>query len=356
MKNSNKKLIKLIAILLVVALIIFKVVSGYLQASIPNPVVLQGQIEAKEISIASKISGRIDEIYIKENQKITKGMEILHFDSPEIVAKVAQAEAVRDAASAIADKAEAGTRKQQIQMAFEQMQRAKVGLDVSSKSWKRVSTLAKEGLLSRQKADEVQAKYLSAKKQYETAKAQYEMAKEGARQEDINAAKAKARQGQAVVNEAMVAEKETTLTSPVAGEVAEIIPNVGEIVSKGVPVVILVDLNEQRLELNVREDYLKYFAIGNTFQGVVPALDNKKVTFKVYASSVLPDFATWRPTRTDQGFDMRTFLVKSQPLQPIQGMRPGMSVLVDLSIGTNKDTNSNGDKKTNNDNNEAKVK
>ncbi len=185
-----KKLLKIILILVIIGLILFKVISGYLQATAPQPVVLQGQLEAHEINIASKISGRIDEIYIKENDTISKGTPILHIDSPEIAAKVAQAKAVRDAAGAIADKAQAGTRKQKIQMAFEQMQRAraKVGMDVTSKSWKRVSTLAKEGLLSRQKADEVQAKYLSAKKQYEMAKSQYEMAQEGARQEDIAAA------------------------------------------------------------------------------------------------------------------------------------------------------------------------
>ncbi len=325
-----KKLIKLLLILIILGGIVFVIVQGYLTATAPQPVVLQGQMEAHEINIASKISGRIDEIYIKENDTIKKGTPILHLDSPEIAAKVAQATAVRDAASAVADKAQAGTRKQKIQMAFEQMQHAKVGFDVMNKTWQRINTLAKEGLLSRQKADEAYAKYLSSKKQYDMAQAQYEMAQEGARKEDITAAKAKARQGQAVVDEAMVAEKETTLDSPVAGEVTEIIPNVGEIIAQGVPVVIVVDLQDQRLELNVREDYLSHFAIGQTFTGTLPALNNKAVTFKVYASSVLPDFATWRPTRTDDGFDMKTFLVKAHPETPIDGMRPGMSVLVEL--------------------------
>ncbi len=237
---------------------------------------------------------------------------------------------MRDAASAVASKAQAGARKQEIEMAFQQMQRAKAGLDVMQKTWKRVRTLAKEGLLSQQKADEAKAKYLSSQKVYRAAQAQYNMAKEGARKEDISAAKAKARQGQAVVAEAKVAEQETNLNSPVAGEVAEIMPKAGEIIAKGVPIVTIVNLQDQRLELNVREDYLKYFAIGHTFQGSIPALNNRQVIFKVYASAVLPDFATWRPTRTDEGFDMRTFLVKSRPVEPIEGMRPGISVLVQL--------------------------
>ncbi|PID63357.1 MAG: hypothetical protein CR974_02095 [Gammaproteobacteria bacterium] len=325
-----KKAIRAILALAILAVIVLKVLEGYEEASRPQPVVLQGQLEVHEINVASKISGRIGEIYLKEGDKIQRGTRILRLDSPEVAAKVEQATAVRDAAGAIAEKAEAGARKQQVTMAYEQMQRAKVGLDVTRKTWKRVNTLAKEGLLSRQKADEVQAKYQSAQKQYDTAKAQYDMAKEGARKEDIAAAKAKARQGQAVLNEALVAQQETHLDSPVAGEVAEIIPTAGEIIAKGVPVITVVDLQDQRLELNVREDYLKYFALKKSFIGYVPALDNRAVKFTVYASAVLPDFATWRPTRTDQGFDMRTFLVKSRPDKPIADMRPGMSVLVTL--------------------------
>ncbi|MDP8184674.1 HlyD family secretion protein [Phocoenobacter skyensis] len=333
MKENTKKALKPILGLVILGLVIVFIICGYLKVSEPEPVVLQGQMEAHEVNIASKISGRIDKIYIQEGDKITKGSPILHFDSPEIAAKVAQAEAVRDAASSVANKAESGARTQEKEMAFKQMQRAKAGLDVMKKTWKRVKTLAKEGLLSQQKADEVKAKYLSSQKLYEIAKAQYEMAQEGARKEDISAAKAKARQGQAVFDEALVAKDETQLKSPVDGEVAEIVPNVGEIIAKGVPVVTVVNLQDQRLELNVREDYLKHFAINQTFEGVIPALDNLKVTFKVYASSVLPDFATWRPTRTDQGFDMRTFLVKSHPEKPIEKMRPGMSVLVELPRG-----------------------
>ncbi|MBR0574259.1 MULTISPECIES: HlyD family secretion protein [Pasteurellaceae] len=333
MKENTKKALKPILGLVILGLVIVFIICGYLKVSEPEPVVLQGQMEAHEVNIASKISGRIDKIYIQEGDKITKGSPILHFDSPEIAAKVAQAEAVRDAASSVANKAEAGARTQEKEMAFKQMQRAKAGLDVMNKTWKRVNTLTKEGLLSQQKADEVKAKYLSSQKLYEIAKAQYEMAQEGARKEDISAAKAKARQGQAVFDEALVAKDEMQLKSPVDGEIAEIIPNVGEIIAKGVPVVTVVNLQEQRLELNVREDYLKYFAINQTFEGTIPALDNLKVTFKVYASSVLPDFATWRPTRTDQGFDMRTFLVKSHPEKPIEKMRPGMSVLVELPRG-----------------------
>jgi len=80
--------------------------------------------------------------------------------------------------------------------------------------------------------------------------------------------------------------------------------------------------------LNVREDRLKRFAVGSEFDATLPALGSQTVRFKVYANSVLPDFATWRATRAGQGFDVRTFEVRARPLTAVPGARPGMSVLV----------------------------
>lgn len=197
---------------------------GFREATLPQPVVLQGQLEAQSTNIASKISGRVAEVFVTEGDQLVVNSPILRMDTPEIDAKVAQAKAARDATEAIAKKAEAGARPQEIQMAYEQMMRAKAGLEVAQKTYQRVHTLANEGLLSRQKNDEANAQYQSAQRQYETARAQYEMAKEGARKEDIAAAQAQARQGQAVVEEAMIAEDEGTLKSPVAGEVSAVMP------------------------------------------------------------------------------------------------------------------------------------
>ena len=93
----------------------------------------------------------------------------------------------------------------------------------------------------------------------------------------------------------------------------------------------MVDLNDQWVVLNVREDQLAHFAIGAQFQGRIPALkDAGPITFKVYASALLPDFATWRTTRSDQGFDVRSFEIKARPSTPVAGARPGMSVIVEL--------------------------
>lgn len=327
MNPTSKKLLAALLALAVVAAIGY----GLWRAAQPAAVVLQGQMEARETDVAPKVAGRIGQVLVTEGQQLQPGAALIRMDSPEIAAKVAQAQAASDAANAVAQKAEHGARPQEVEMARATWQRAQAAADLAYKTWQRVDRLASEGLVAAQKRDEARANWTTSRDQATAAKAQYDMAQSGARAEDRAAANAQARQVGAVVAEAEVAKAESELKSPVGGEVAKVIAKVGEIAPQGVPVVTLVDLSDQWVVLNVREDYLARFGIGAEFAGSIPALKGaEQVTFKVYASTVLPDFATWRSTRSDQGFDMRTFEIKARPLQPVPGARPGMSVLVPL--------------------------
>jgi HlyD family secretion protein len=294
----------------------------------PAPEQLQGMMEARETDIAPKLTGRIAELLVQEGQRIEKGTLILRIDSPEVAAKMTQASNAAAAASAVAQKAMKGARPEEIRMAQANFERAQVGAELARKSFERVEGLYKEGLVAAQKRDEAEANWRASQGLANAARAQADMALAGARSEDQAAAIAQAAQVAGAVQEVEAARAETELKSPVAGEVARLLAKVGELSPAGVPVVTIVDLNDQWLLLNVREDQLQRFAIGQQFDATLPALANQAVRFKVVASQALPDFATWRATRSNQGYDLRTFEVKAQPLKPIAGARPGMSVLV----------------------------
>ena len=207
-------------------------------------------------------------------------------------------------------------------------QRAQTAAELAETSFQRVEGLAREGLIATQKRDEADANRKASRDQALAAKAQYDMARAGARPEDQAAAAAQARQVAGVVAEVQAAQAETELKSPVAGEVAKVLARVGELSPQGVAVVSVVDLSDQWVVLNVREDRLQRFAVGTEFDATLPALGAQTVRFKVYANSALPDFATWRATRAGQGFDVRTFEVRARPVTALPGARPGMSVLV----------------------------
>ena len=83
--------------------------------------------------------------------------------------------------------------------------------------------------------------------------------------------------------------------------------------------------------LNVREDLMPRFRMGGTFRADVPALDRRGVVFRVYYISPLGSYATWRSTKQAGSYDLRTFELKARPEPAVEGLRPGMSVLVNLS-------------------------
>lgn len=301
---------------------------GFWRAAQPAPVSFQGQMEARETDVAPKITARIAEVLVREGDKVQPGTPLLRLDSPEVAAKLAQATAAQQAAQAVASKAAHGVRPQEIEMARLNWQRAQAAAELAEKSFRRVEGLARDGLVAAQKRDEAEANHKAARDQALAARAQYDLARAGAREEDKTAAAAQARQVAGVVAEVQAAQAETSLPSPVAGEVAKVLARPGELSPQGVAVVTVVDLQDQWVVLNVREDQLARFAIGSEFEATLPALAGRTVRFKVYMSSVLPDFATWRATRAGQGFDVRTFEVRARPLAPVDGARPGMSVLV----------------------------
>ncbi len=328
MSTRTKQLIALAAALLLLALLAW----GFWRATRPAPEVFQGQMEARETDVAGKVTARVAEVLVKEGDAVQAGTLLVRLDSPEVRAKLAQATAAQQAAQAVADKAAGGARPQEVEMARLQWQRAETAAELARTSLRRVEGLAREGLIAAQKRDEAEANWKASRDAAAAARAQYDLARTGARSEDKAAASAQARQVAGVLAEAEAARAETELRSPVAGEVARVLAKVGELAPQGVAVATIVDLADQWAVLNVREDRLARFAVGQEFDATLPALGPGgagRVRFKVYYSAPLPDFATWRATRGGAGFDVRTFEVRARPLHPIAGARPGMSVLVE---------------------------
>lgn len=303
--------------------------AGLWKAQEPVAEVFQGQMEVQEVDVAAKVSARIAEIMVKEGDVIAVGAPLIRLDSPEVAAKLTQATAAQEAAQAVSAKAQRGARPQEVEMARLNWQRAQAAADLAQTSLKRIEGLAKDGLIAAQKRDEAEANFKAARDQALAAQAQYEMARDGARLEDKQAAAAQARQLAGVVAEVQAAKAETELKSPVAGEVVKVLGREGEISPQGVPVVTIANMADQWVVLNVREDRLDKFAVGKEFEAKLPALKGAKMRFKVYRNAAMPDFATWRATRSDQGFDIKTFEVRARPVQLIEGVRPGMSVLVE---------------------------
>ena len=321
-QNSNM----LLAFLTLTGVIAIVAVVGFFMLR-KGPEIVQGQAEVTEYRVSSKVPGRILEFRVKEGQSVQAGDTLAILEAPDVLAKLEQARAAEAAAQAQNEKALKGARHEQVQAAFEMWQKAKAGLEIAEKSYKRVKNLADQGVMSAQKLDEVTAQRDAAIATEKAAKAQYDMAKNGAEREDKAAAAALVDRAKGAVAEVESYIKETYLIAQTAGEVSEIFPKVGELVGTGAPIMNIAILDDMWVTFNVREDLLQGLTMGTEFEAFVPALD-KNISLKVNYMKDLGTYAAWKATKTTGQFDLKTFEVKALPQEKVEGLRPGMSVIL----------------------------
>ncbi len=314
----------IIGIVLAVAVVVVAVVltGRYLQRR--TPLLIQGTVECTTYKASSKVPGRIESMKVREGERVTKGQLLYTLSTPELNAKLLQAEALRSAAEALDKQAVTGARKQQKDL----WKKAQAGLELAEKTYERVKNLYDAGVVPAQKLDEARANYEAMKATELAARAQSDLVDDGASKEDKEAAAAKVRQAQGAVDEVESYIGDAMVYSPVTGEVSTVIAEEGELVGTGYPVVAILDMSDLWVVFNVKETMLPHIGVGTRMIGYVPALD-RDLEFEVSYVSVQADFATWAATRTQGGFDIRTFAVKARPVESGAGLRPGMSVLVD---------------------------
>ena len=316
----------LLAILGFVIVVVIVALIGFLALD-RDPEIIQGQVEVSEYRVSSKVPGRIQEIRVKEGDFVKAGDTLAILDAPEVRAKMRQAQGAEGAASAMEQMARNGARKEQVQGAFQLLQQAKAGLEIAEKSYQRVQRLFDEGVVSAQKRDEAEAMFKASEAQVKAAQSQYDMAVNGARQEEKLAAQAQVDRARGAVQEVNAYIGETVQIAQMDGEVSSIYPKVGELVGTGSPIMTISMMDDLWGTFNVREDQLAGLQIGKEFEAFVPAF-NKKIKMKVYHMKDQGSYAVWKATKANGQYDLKTFEVKARPMEPQEGLRPGMSLVI----------------------------
>ena len=316
----------LLAIAGFVTVIIIVALIGFLALD-RQPDTIQGQVEVSEYRVSSKVPGRILELRVKEGDYVKVGDTLAILDAPEVRAKMEQAQSAESAAAALELKAQNGAREAQVRGAFNVLQQAKAGLEIAEKSYNRVQRLYDEGVMSAQKRDEAYANYKAMEAQMKAAQSQYDMAVNGARVEDKMAAAAQVGRARGAVREVNSYIHETVQVAQMEGEVADIYPKVGELVGTGSPIMSIAVMDDMWGTFNVREDQLNGMKVGSEFSAFVPAF-NKEVKMKVYYLKDQGSYAVWKATKTNGQYDLKTFEVKARPVEKLDGLRPGMSLII----------------------------
>ncbi|MBR3446098.1 MAG: efflux RND transporter periplasmic adaptor subunit [Prevotella sp.] len=289
--------------------------------------IIQGEVEVTEYRVSSKLPGRILKLLVKEGDLVRAGDTLAILEVPEVNAQKKAAEATQGAADAMSEMADNGARKEQIQAAYQLWQQAIAARDIAQKSYNRVQNLYDSGVMSAQKRDEALAAYQATEAQVNAAKSQYDMAKNGARWEEKKAAAKQAQAAKSAVDVFKSLLSETVQVATMDGEVSEVYPEIGELVGTGSPIMSIAVMNDMWGTFNIREDQLKGMKIGDTFKAYVPAFD-KEIQMKVYYIKDQGAYAVWKATKSNGQYDLKTFEMKAKPLTKIEGLRPGMSLII----------------------------
>ena len=324
-KTQHKNILLAISAFTIVVIVV--AVIGFVCFGNNDDNVIQGEVEVSEYRVSSKLPGRIAEICVTEGDFVHKGDTLAILDVPEVEAQKRAAEATQDAAKAVSDMADNGARKEQIQAAYQLWQQAVAASDIAEKTYKRLQNLYNEGVISAQKRDEAFAAYKATQAQVLAAKSQYDMAKSGARNEERKAASDQANAAKNATDVVKSLLRETVQIATADGEVSEIFPKVGEIVGLGSPIMSISEMNDMWGTFNIREDQLNGMKVGDTFKAYCPAFD-KEIEMKVYHIKDQGSFAVWKATKTNGQYDIKTFEVKARPSKPVEGLRPGMTLII----------------------------
>lgn len=310
---------------LIIAVIALAVIGFFFLKQPPE--IIEGQAEATSVRISGKLPGRVREFYVKEGDMVKAGDTLVHIHSSLAEAKLMQAEAMKNVAVAGEEKVDAGTRIQIIQTAESLVAQAAAARQIAQKTYERMENLYKENVISAQKRDEAKAAYDAAVAAENSAKSQLSLARAGAQREDKQAAASMVGVAQGGIAEVESLLEDQYLIAPCDGQIDEIYPEVGELVSLGAPIMNLLKISDKWVSFNVREEFLNDLKLGNKVKVMIPALDKKEIDAEIYYVRDMGSYATWRATKATGQWDSRTFEVKARPLDTVPDLRPGMTAV-----------------------------
>jgi HlyD family secretion protein len=294
-----------------------------------EPLVVQGEVQSRTFDMAARVDGRIAQIAVSRSQNVKQGAPLIRIDNPELLAKERQAEAALRVADAELARVRAGFRAETIAVRKAEIDRANADLTLAQKTFDRTRQLVTSHDAPQSQFDKDRAALTLAERTVDQAHFAYDEAVAGFTREDLNIALAKVETAKADVATLRSLVDQLVVAAPAGSQVFRIPVEDGEFVLPGVPLITLVDLDDMWVQFDLREDLLRDLKIGSRIEVRVPALDNRIVILEVRVIGAKGEYTGWRATRASGDFDLRTFEIRAYPAQPVEGLRPGMSVYTD---------------------------
>jgi HlyD family secretion protein len=295
----------------------------------PEPLLVQGEVDATRLDIAARVDGRVKEIPVERGQNVSAGVVLVQIDNPETIAKHEQMRAAQAVAAAQLANVLAGTRVETIAARKAELERTQAALVLAQKTFDRTNTLTQQGNAPQARLDQMTDSLHESERAVDQAKSAYDQAVNGYTKEERAISRTNVEKANADIQSVQSIVDQLVVYAPIASQVYQRNVEPGEYVSPGVPLITLIDLNDVWVHFDLREDLVKSLKVGDRFDVRIPALDDRRVTVEVKLIATKGEYASWRATRATGDFDLRTFSIRAYPVQRIPELRPGMSAYLD---------------------------
>ncbi|MEA2969622.1 MAG: HlyD family secretion protein [Alphaproteobacteria bacterium] len=295
----------------------------------PQPLLVQGEVDATRLDIAARIDGRVADIPVARGENVAAGAVLVRIDNPENIAKREQAVAAKLVADAQLANINAGTRPEVIAARKAALERAQASVVLAQKTYDRISQLAEHGNAPQARLDQVTDSLHESQRAADQAKSAYEQAVNGYTAEERQIAVANVQKAASDIAAVQSIIDQMVITAPLAAQVYKRNVEPGEYISPGVPLVTLIDLNDLWIHFDLREDLVRTLKVGDRFAVRIPALADRRITVEVKLIATKGEYASWRATRATGDFDLRTFSIRAYPVERVPELRPGMSAYLD---------------------------
>ena len=285
---------------------------------------LIGAVRETELHIAPDITGRLQSVLVSAGQQVHKGDLLAVLSSPELTASVYEAGAAAGQARANRDNVFAGVRKEEIDIASDNVHTAEANLVLARQQYDRAAALASKSFMSKQQLDETTASLHTTEAALELARAIDARNKAGPTKEERESADASVLLAEAARADLEAQLGKTKLLAPVDGVIGLLVAQPGEIIAPGQSVMTMTTGAERWFTFTVREDRLHGITIGSKAKIVTAA--GKALEGRVTELRPLGEFATWRAARAVGDHDLNSFLLRVDPLAPAPELEPGMTV------------------------------
>ncbi len=311
---------------------------------------LIGTVDANEVLVSSKISGRIQRLTVDEGQDVKAGQLIAIIESADLQAARQAAEATASSQSwklgetvvtERQDRGETGSAtvnaEAQVRATRAALAQAKANYEHQQADTSRTVALANQGIMSLQAKDDAVTSLQAAKAAVDTARENVSAAEASLRQahahellttvagRTVDETRYEAKNARALAEQANVVLGYAQVFAPVTGKVNVRAARQGEVVAAGAPIVTIMDLSQTWIYAPLPETQADAVQLGDWLRVVMPS--GATLRGQVINKSAQADFATQRDVSARKR-DIKTVQLKLLIDNPAERFVPGMTVEV----------------------------